>query len=156
MENNFESKNIKIEKMEKKHIAEVALLEKEAFSIPWSEQSLRESMELEHTLFLVALYEKEVVGYIGMYKVFNEGDITNITVNKHFRNKGIGTMLIKKVLEKSLEYEIRDVLLEVRESNNNAIKLYEKIGFVNIGTRKNFYERPVENAMIMWKNNNIK
>lgn len=143
--------NITISEMQKIHIQEVADIEKEAFSIPWSKKAFEESMQYEHALFLVAKDEEKnkIIGYVGLYKVFNQGDITNIAVLKEYQGRGIGKMLMNAIIKKAKEREIDDIMLEVRESNQKAITLYEKTGFASAGIRKNFYEKPVENAIVM-------
>lgn len=138
--------------MTKEHISRTAQIEKQSFSIPWSEQAFEESMSYEHAVFLVALLEEadEVAGYIGMYRVFNEGDITNIAVAPQYRGMGIGTKLMEAIIKRANELEIQNIFLEVRESNDTAIGLYKKMGFEKAGIRKNFYEKPVENAIAMY------
>lgn len=138
--------------MVREHISRIAQIEKQCFSIPWSEQAFEESMSYDHAVFLVALSEEtdEITGYIGMYRVFNEGDITNVAVAPEYRGMGIGTKLMKAVIERAKELAIQDIILEVRESNETAIHLYKKMGFEKAGIRKNFYEKPVENAIVMY------
>lgn len=137
--------------MTKNHINEISEIEKQSFSLPWSEQAFEESMTYEHAVFLVAVSEEtgEAAGYIGMYRVFNEGDITNIAVAPKYRGMGIGTKLMEALIKRAAELGLQDIILEVRESNSAAIDLYKKSGFEKIGIRKNFYEKPVEDAMIM-------
>lgn len=142
---------IEIRKMQKSDVPEVYKIEKEAFSIPWSENAFLESLELPHAMFFVAEYEGEIAGYVGMYHVFQEGDITNIAVKSSARGKGIAHALLEELQKQAIESGILDLTLEVRESNERAIHIYEKFGFENVGIRKNFYEKPRENAIIMWK-----
>lgn len=142
---------IEIRKMQKSDVPEVYEIEKEAFSIPWSENAFLESLELPHAMFLVAEYKGEIAGYVGMYHVFQEGDITNIAVKSSARGNGIAHALLEELQKQAIESGILDLTLEVRESNERAIHIYEKFGFKNVGIRKNFYEKPRENAIIMWK-----
>lgn len=137
--------------MTREDIAAVAEIERQTFSIPWSEKSFEESIALPHTIFIVACMADNVVGYCGMYKVFNEGDIANIAVASEYRNRGVGKALMEAIIQESRKSEIKDMTLEVRESNQIAIRLYENFGFENIGIRKGFYDRPKENAVIMWR-----
>lgn len=138
----------------------VADIEKECFSLPWSQQSIRDSVEREDTLFLVCeetigevsndlTVKKVIVGYIGMYLSFEEGDITNVAVSQQYRTKGYGEALVKKVKALAKERQLATILLEVRISNAPAISLYKKMGFEEIGFRKKFYEYPIEDALIM-------
>jgi len=152
-----------IREMTLQDVAQVAAIEKECFSMPWSEQSLVDSVTREDTIFLVCeddvcddmlpeegkTLQTETVGYIGMYVSFEEGDITNVAVSPAHRKKGYGEALVSKAKELAKEKQLEMILLEVRVSNEPAISLYKKMGFEKLGLRKNFYEHPVEDAIIM-------
>lgn len=142
-----------IESMTVDDIAQVAEIERQIFSIPWSEKAFRNSMESDNTIYIVAKENNNVAGYAGMYLSFEEGNITNVAVNPLSRRKGIGEKIVRDILNRAYEKGVRDVFLEVRETNSVAIALYEKIGFKEEGIRKNFYDKPRENALIMWKHN---
>ncbi len=139
-----------IRKMQPEDLAEVCKIEKDNFSLPWSEKSFLESMEREDTVFLVALEDEDVAGYIGCYCIAGAGEITNVAVKASHRRKGIGGKLLQKLYEEGAALDTQEYFLEVRESNEAAIGLYLSQGFVKEGIRKNFYEKPVENAVIMW------
>ena len=139
-----------IRKMQPEDLAEVCKIEKDNFSLPWSEKSFLESMERDDTVFLVALEDEDVAGYIGCYCIAGAGEITNVAVKASHRRKGIGGKLLQKLYEEGVALDTREYFLEVRESNEAAIGLYLRQGFVKEGIRKNFYEKPVENAVIMW------
>ena len=130
-------------------VAQAAEIEKECFSIPWSEKSFEDSLSREDTLFLVCEEEDVVAGYIGMYLSFDEGSITNVAVSPSFRKRGCGETLVKGAKERAKEKQIETIFLEVRVSNAPAISLYKKLGFEELGIRKNFYEHPIEDAIIM-------
>ena len=142
-----------IESMTVDDIAQVAEIERQIFSIPWSEKAFRDSMESDNTIYIVAKENDNVAGYAGMYLSFEEGNITNVAVNPLSRRKGIGEKIVRDIINRAYEKGVRDVFLEVRETNSVAIALYEKIGFKEEGIRKNFYDKPRENALIMWKHN---
>ncbi len=142
-----------IESMTADDISQVAEIERQIFSIPWSEKAFKDSMESDNTIYIVAKEDNNVAGYAGMYLSFEEGNITNVAVNPSSRRKGIGEKIVRDILNRAYEKGVRDVFLEVRETNSAAIALYEKIGFKEEGIRKNFYEKPKENALIMWKHN---
>ncbi len=142
-----------IEPMTVDDISQVAEIERQIFSIPWSEKAFKDSMESDNTIYIVAKEDNNVAGYAGMYLSFEEGNITNVAVNPSGRRKGIGEKIVRDILNRAYEKGVRDVFLEVRETNSAAIALYEKIGFKEEGIRKNFYEKPKENALIMWKHN---
>lgn len=143
---------IMIRKMIPEDLSRVCEIESDNFSVPWSEQSFLDSMEREDTVFLTAVADGAVAGYVGCYCVAGTGEITNVAVKDSMRRRGIGGLLLEKLYEEGALLECEEFLLEVRESNGPAIALYERQGFVKAGIRKNFYERPVENAVIMVKN----
>lgn len=137
--------------MSEADLPQVAEIEKNIFSIPWSEKAFQDSMESENTIYIVAKEQDKVLGYAGMYCSFEEGNITNVAVDTSARRHSVGQDLIIDILNKGKEKGVTDFFLEVRETNYAAISLYEKIGFKESGIRKNFYEKPTENAVIMWK-----
>ena len=143
--------DIIVRKMQPEDLLQVCEIEKDNFSLPWSEKSFLESMERNDTLFWVALNGEEVAGYLGCYCVAGEGEITNVAVKSSYRRQGIGGKLLETLYEEAKALHTREFFLEVRESNEAAIGLYSRQGFVKEGVRKNFYEKPVENAVIMWK-----
>ena len=143
--------DIIVRKMQPEDLLQVCEIEKDNFSLPWSEKSFLESMERQDTLFLVALDREEVAGYLGCYCVAGEGEITNVAVKSSYRRQGVGGKLLETLYEEAKALHTQEFFLEVRESNEAAIGLYSRQGFVKEGVRKNFYEQPVENAVIMWK-----
>jgi ribosomal-protein-alanine N-acetyltransferase len=140
-----------VRKMQPEDLSQVCEIEKENFSLPWSEKSFLESMERTDTVFLIALMNEEVAGYVGCYCIAGTGEITNVAVKTSCRRKGIGGKLLEKLYAEGALLDTREFFLEVRESNEAAIGLYLRQGFVKEGIRKNFYEKPIENAVIMWK-----
>ncbi|MBE6750527.1 MAG: ribosomal-protein-alanine N-acetyltransferase [Ruminococcaceae bacterium] len=136
--------------MEREHIKEVAKLEKICFSEPWSENAILESF-LAGTRFFVAIENGSVLGYVGISCILDEGYITNIAVFPEHRRKGVGKALIKRLFGLSRDEKLSFISLEVRESNEAAIALYQKFGFKIEGKRKRFYNNPKEDAFIMTK-----
>lgn len=126
----------------------VALIEKECFSEPWSAQGFLDGMD-NSAVFLVAVDEDMIVGYIGMYVMVPEGEITNVAVAKEARGGGTGVALVEAMQQWAVEHGVERIVLEVRVSNDPAIHVYEKKGFTTIGVRKNFYRLPTEDAGIM-------
>lgn len=143
------SKNIVISKASVEAAGKIAEIEKENFSMPWSEKSITESMEQDNYIFLKAECEGDIAGYIGFYYSFDTGDITNIAVMPDYRRQGVGSRLLLALIDECKKKDIVSIMLEVRESNLNAISLYKKIGFNQVGIRKNFYQKPTENAILM-------
>lgn len=142
---------IDIDILKEEDLEEITRIEKETFSIPWSYDSFKDTIDNENTLYLVARKDKEVAGYAGLWQSLDEGEITNVAVDAKFRRLGIANKLLNILEEKGHERGINAFFLEVRESNEAAIKLYEKQGFKHLGKRKNFYEKPREDALIMSK-----
>ncbi len=132
------------------HIKAIAELEKECFSLPWSEKTLTEAMG-NNTVFFVAQRGKKTIGYVGISRVLDEGYITNVAVSKNYRKKGVGTALLNRVFGLAKDENLSFISLEVRLSNQNALSLYEKFGFKEEGKRKNFYDNPKEDALILTK-----
>lgn len=131
----------------------VCVLEEMAFSMPWHKESFIEMIENKDALYLVADDEHAgVIGCCGVRSIVGEGDISNVVVHPDFRNKGVAYDMLMQLLSRGeKDFGIKEFTLEVRYSNMGAIHLYEKLGFASEGVRKNFYEEPVEDALIMWK-----
>lgn len=138
-------------KMEEIHVMQVAELEKLCFSEPWSVNSIRSELTNPLSLWLVALEGKQVVGYVGSQSVLGESDMMNIAVRDDCRGRGIATALVKELLELLRRNGNYQLTLEVRASNIPAIKLYEKLGFSQVGRRPNYYHNPKEDALILRK-----
>lgn len=141
--------NITFEKFNESHVSETAKIEKECFSNPWSEDSLREELKNVHARFFVALVDGNVAGYIGAHNVLGEVYITNVAVSAAYRRQGVAEKLIKTLVDTSFGEKADFITLEVRQSNSAAIGLYTKMGFKEAGKRKNFYENPREDALLM-------
>lgn len=139
-----------IEKMKAEHILPIALLEKECFSQPWSENALSEELSNENSHFLVAVSD-DVMGYIGVQEICGEAYITNVAVFEKYRKSGVGRALLKAACDEAKSRKCEFITLEVRESNVPAISLYESEGFEKAGIRKNFYSSPTENGVIYTK-----
>ena len=138
-----------IREMSASDVDAVAALEAEIFSMPWSAQGFEDTLCREDVLFLVAREEDHVLGYVGVYCTADEGEITNVAVAPSVRRRGVGQELLSELIGRLAQKEIYRIVLEVRVSNEPAIRLYEKQGFVTMGKRKNFYEKPVEDAYVM-------
>lgn len=140
-----------IRQMEARDVSAVHKIEEECFSLPWSEHALHDAISNKDALFLVMEENREIIGYIGMYMVIDEADITNIAISKGRRRQGYGQQLLNHAIMCMEQREIFNITLEVRKSNAGAIALYEQNGFLTEGIRKNFYDFPKEDACIMWR-----
>ena len=142
---------IVIELMKFDDIKNVLEVENKSFTIPWHEESFVQELTNNLALYLVAKIEGKAVGYVGVWKILNEGHITNIAVHPDYRNNGIGKALISELLLLCIKEGINAFTLEVRKSNVIAQEFYQKMGFIEEGIRKKYYSDNNEDAIIMWK-----
>ncbi len=138
--------------MEERDTASVAELEKEVFSQPWSESAFRDTLGDGNYIYIVAEHGTRIVGYIGCIVSVEEADIANIAVDPEYRRMGIAGELLRQSFLLLRRRGCTAVYLEVRESNAGARRLYELNGFEGIGVRRNFYQKPTEDALLMVKN----
>ena len=144
--------SIEVMKMSLEHIDDVMVVEHLSFSIPWSKEAfIEEVSNNKFAHYISALVDGKVAGYAGMWKVCDEGHITNVAVHPEYRGMGIGSSLIERLLEMARSYEIGSMTLEVRKSNLIAQSLYSKYGFKVGGFRRRYYADNGEDALIMWK-----
>lgn len=144
-----------IETMNSSHVLQIAELEKICFSAPWSERSIASELENKLAFWLVAMEEDRLAGYIGSQTVMGETDMMNVAVHPDFRRRGVGEALVNALVENLKTMGSHCLTLEVRVSNAPAIALYRKLGFSEIGRRKNYYRNPKEDALILrkeWEN----
>ena len=139
---------IEIVRMNESHVSAVAELERQNFSEPWPDIAVRGELTNKLALWLVALEDGEVVGYVGSQTVLQEADMMNIAVADSHRRRGIAKMLVEELIRLLDAYQLT---LEVRASNAPAISLYEALGFRQVGLRKNYYRKPKEDALILRK-----
>ncbi len=142
---------VRICEFRKEYVEAVSEIARSVFTLPWSAKDFELLLEDKNTLYLVALQEEKVVGCCGVMNILGEGDINNVMVAEAYRRQGIAYAMLKELLKRGEQMGIVDFTLEVRVSNAPAIHVYEKLGFVSEGIRPRFYEKPVEDAMIMWK-----
>jgi len=142
---------ITIVKMETDHLEAVVEIEKEAFSDPWSYRMFVSELKSPQTIYFVALSLEKVIGYVGGWIVVNELHITNLAVVKTHRGRGIANKLLERLFETAIEGGCEIAYLEVRVSNTPAQNLYNKLGFEVAYTRKGYYTKPVEDAIVMVK-----
>lgn len=129
----------------------IAALERQCFSAPWSESALLEEVENPQALFLCALWQGQPVGYVGCVWVLDEGAICNVAVDAAYRRRGIAKALLTELARRGKKLGLAQLGLEVRVSNLGAQALYKDLGYEVLGLRKNFYQQPREDALIMVK-----
>ena len=132
-------------------IDQVEKIEQTVFSVPWSAKSFADACSNPDNVYLVCDIDGIIAGYCGMWTVLGEGNITNMAVSPDYRRKGIAEALMMGLHAEGRKKNVSTFFLEVRESNAGAISLYQKMGYKEIGKRKRFYERPVEDALVMSK-----
>lgn len=138
-------------RMNECHVAAIADLEKCCFSDPWSVNSIASELDNPLSLWLVAMDGETLAGYVGSQSVLGWADMMNLAVAPQYRRRGIGEKLVAE-LERCLKAEnVTCLTLEVRASNVPAIALYEKLGFLQVGRRPNYYHNPKEDALILRK-----
>ena len=147
-----------IRRMVAEDIPQVEQIERSLFSDAWSEQGFLDTLDSPYAIALAAVETKgdtiekgqdRIIGYIIMYVSFEEGEISNVAVTETAQNQGIGSALLQAILEIGSEETVTRFILEVRVSNKPAIALYNKFEFEQIGIRRDFYEKPREDALIM-------
>ena len=147
----MENKDIIIRPMEKEDVPAVSLLEEKAFSMPWSPADFLDMVDRKDSLYVVAVLQGAPIGCCGVTNACGDGDINNVVVAEEYRGLGIGKKMLSYLMEEGRSIGIENYTLEVRVSNAPAIHLYESLGFKSEGIRPGFYEKPREDAMIMWK-----
>lgn len=126
-------------------------IERDSFSTPWSLEAFKtELIDNEYARYLCLEFEGQVIGYMGLWFILDEGHITNIAITPNHRGKKWGEFLMRSVIEKMAEQGMERMTLEVRISNNPAQSLYKRLGFTVAGVRKGYYADTGEDAMIMW------
>lgn len=138
-----------VREMQLDDLSEVMVIENENFSVPWTEMGFFTFLLRDDTLFLVAEEDGKILGYMGIMMVLDEGEITNVSVSKYARHRGVGRALVGEMLLRMRNRGVITLHLEVRKSNAAAIALYRSFGFVQDGERKMYYEEPVEDAVLM-------
>ena len=140
---------VNIREMKPEDLIQVTAIENRTFTQPWSKQGFLQAISMPENHYVVAESEGKIVGYCGYYGTLEEGEITNVAVDENARNRGIAYEMVGQLLKVAQQQGILRMVLEVRLSNLPAIHVYRKLGFTELGVRKNFYEMPTEDALIM-------
>lgn len=141
---------VRIVTARKEHLDDILRIEKECFSLPWTREQLEKQLDEERYVFLAAEDETDAaVGYVGLMYVLDEGYISNVAVTPSRRREGIADMLLSELYEKAREKKLSFLTLEARLGNIAAQSLYKKHGYTQVGLRKNFYDKPREDAVLM-------
>lgn len=141
---------IRIRRIVEADVARVAELEKICFRTPWSYNALLGELSNDVAYYVVALDGETVIGYAGMWVMFDEAHMTNIGVDPEYRGRGIARDMILALMKEGLRRGAERMTLEVRETNYTAQRLYARLGFGYAGIRKKYYSDTGENALILW------
>lgn len=142
---------IEVRELRDGDVAGLAEIEAESFSMPWSEQAFRDLLSRSYCRYVVALADGELAGCCGFTNLCNEGNIDNVVVAPGLRGRGIAQAMLGELIRRGEAEGVEAFTLEVRAGNAAAIHIYEKLGFVSEGIRPGFYEKPTEDANIMWR-----
>lgn len=142
---------IEVRELREGDTEELARIEAEAFSMPWTKKDFDNLLSHPYCFYLVALADGKVAGCCGYTDSFKEATIDNVVVAEQFRNRGIARKMLEELIRQGEEAGVEAFTLEVRVSNAAAIHVYEKFGFQSEGIRPGFYEKPREDASIMWR-----
>lgn len=137
--------------MDESHIEAIAGLEQQCFSDPWSIRSISSELENPLSLWVVAMDGSVLAGYVGSQSVMGWADMMNLAVLPEYRGKGVGASLVLELIRRLQDNQVSCLTLEVRISNEPAIRLYEKLGFTEVGRRPGYYHNPKEDALILRK-----
>lgn len=140
---------LQIRKMTESDLDQMAAIAAASFVSPWTRQGFSEALHTENACFLLAVKEDVVLGYCGLYMAADEGEIINVAVKKEFQKQGIADRLMDALIAEGNKNGVGRFFLEVRVSNEAAIHLYEKHGFIKQGIRKDFYKEIHEDAYVM-------
>ena len=130
-------------------VPSIAAMEQRIFSDPWTEAQIASQLTGEGHVFLTAEENGDVLGYISAVYVLDEGYIGNVAVAEDCRCRGVGQALVEAMRTRAEVLRLSFLTLEVRESNGSARRLYARCGYKDVGLRKNYYEKPRENAVLM-------
>lgn len=143
--------NVRIEPLREAHLDALAELERCCFSEPWTRAQLAEECANPQAAVFVASADGGVAGYAGVHTVLDEAYITDVAVFPQFRRQGVGRLLLRALDDFCVKKGMAFITLEVRASNSAAIALYRSCGYEAVGTRRHFYARPAEDALLMTK-----
>ena len=142
---------MEITRLNDNHVEAIARLEKMCFSDPWSVNSITSEVHNPLSLWLVALEDGHLIGYVGSQSVLGWADMMNLAVDPDHRRKGVAEQLVLELIRQLKENQVTCLTLEVRLSNASAISLYTKLGFCEVGRRPGYYHNPREDALILRK-----
>lgn len=130
-------------------LEQVMEIEEDLFRVPWTREGYFTFLTRKDAMFLVVEEKGQILGYCGLLMVLDEGDVTNVAVRRDRQKEGIGNFLMESMIRLAEGMGVTTIHLEVRTSNETAVRLYERNGFTRDGIRRNYYQNPVEDAILM-------
>lgn len=128
----------------------VVAIERASYSVPWSENTFRGLLRRRDVeLVVAAAVDGTVVGYAVLWCVLDQAELGNVAVAAQWRGRGVGERLVADMMRRAVQRRVNEVFLEVRPSNTGARRLYERLGFSMVGRRRNYYQQPVEDALVL-------
>lgn len=140
---------LEIHEIAEKDIPDIERMEREIFPDPWSQKGIFDTWKQNQALILGAWLNENIIGYVIFYYVLDEGEIARIAVDISCRRKGVAGQMLKEMWKFCAKKKITKMMLDVRKSNESAIRFYQNHGFTEDGIRKNYYENPSEDAILM-------
>jgi ribosomal-protein-alanine acetyltransferase len=140
---------VEIRSVGSKDLDRITEIEERAYSVPWSRATFRSLLFRTDTDMLCAEIDGQLVGYAICWFVLDQGELGNLAVAEPWRGRGVGARLAESIIERARQRRIKEVFLEVRRSNLTAQRLYRRMGFREIGVRRNYYVQPTEDALVM-------
>lgn len=141
---------IEIVPMNRSHIDGMVMVEEQCFNSGYARKTFEKEIENKIAIYFVAVKEDEVVGYVGLWNICGTAEIIDVAVHQDYRRQGVAKRLLEAMIDECERQGIFEINLEVRESNSGARELYKKLGFLENGLRKNYYENK-ETAILMQK-----
>jgi [ribosomal protein S18]-alanine N-acetyltransferase len=130
-------------------VAAVVAIERASYSVPWSETTFRGLLRRGDSELVVATADDVIIGYAVLWCVLDQAELGNVAVTAGWRGRGIGERLVEEMIRRGDRRGVREIFLEVRPSNPVARRLYERLGFAMVGRRRNYYQEPVEDALVL-------
>lgn len=140
---------VQLRDMRTADVPAVAALERAAYTMPWSEATFRGLIRRRDAEMITADAGGAVIGYAAFWCVVDQGELGNVCVSDEWRGHGLGARLVEEVIRRAAQRGVREVFLEVRPSNGVARALYERLGFRPVGRRRDYYQAPVEDAIVL-------
>ncbi len=143
------SEAVELRDMRDADMQRVVEVERRSYSVPWSETTFLGLLRRRDAEIVVATIAGDIIGHAVYWHVLDQGELGNVAVIETMRGRGIGAQLVAEIVKRATARGIRELFLEVRPSNTSARQLYEKFGFEQVGRRRNYYQEPIEDALVL-------